>query len=186
MSYESLMDGEFDELSAVQRQILDVSDADVQVLTFTIGGQKYCVDVDPVSEVLWNEHDLAQVPDMASFVRGISNVRGRSVEVIDPKHILDVEADGPEENVILFEPTPEGDSDFAWLVDTVEQVLSISYDEVDESIGDDHIRGIIERDGELVTWFTHDCFSEEFGSDIEAAQNDDRQDQPVDTEPMAQ
>lgn len=179
------MDADFDQLTAVQRQILDVSDADVQVLTFSVGDQKYCVDVDPVSEVLWNEHDLAQVPNMATYVRGISNLRGRSVEVIDPKCVLNVESEGPEENVILFEPTDEDECDFAWLVDTVEQVLSISYDEVDESVADDRICGIIERDEELLTWLTDDCFTEASVSHSDEPPNKELHGSAHDTESLA-
>lgn len=160
MSYETVMDADFDSMSEVQRQILEVSDADVQVLTFTVGGDKYCVDIAPVSEVLWNEHDLAQVPNMAESVRGVANLRGRSVEVIDVREAVEIDDDGPEENLILFEETENDDvRDYAWLVDTVEQVLSISNDEIDESVADDELHGIIERDEELIMWVTEDCFN---------------------------
>ncbi len=159
MSYETVMDADFDSMSEVQRQILEVSDADVQVLTFTIGGDKYCVDIEPVSEVLWNEHDLAQVPNLPDHVVGVANLRGRSVEVVDPKPLLDMDDDGEPENVILFEETDEGERGYAWLVDTVEQVLSISNDEIDETVTDDQLEGIIERNEELIMWVTDDCFT---------------------------
>lgn len=159
MSYESVMDADFDQMTEVQRQILEVSDADEQVLTFTVGDHKYCVDIEPVSEVLWNEHDMAEVPDMDPHVVGVANLRGRSVRIIDPKIVLDMDSDDEEENLILFEPDEEDDRGYAWLVDTVEQVLSISHDEIDESVADDQLRGLIERDEELIMWVADDCFT---------------------------
>lgn len=172
MSYELMMDLDMEDMTEVQRQILEVSDADAQVLTFTIAGDKYCVDIDPVSEVLWNEYEMAQVPDMDDHVAGVSNLRGRSVEVIDPKHVLELDEQGAEENLILFEPTDDDERGFAWLVDTVEQVLSISEDEIDESVSDDQLRGLIERDEELIMWLTAECFhGDVMDADIEAETN---------------
>lgn len=159
MSYESMMNADVDSMTEVQRQILDVSDADVQVLTFTIAGDKYCIDIDPVSEVLWNEHDIAEVPNLPDHVLGISNLRGRSVQIVDPKILLEKPADGTEENIILFEPQAGSDADCAWLVDSVEQVLRVSNDEIDQSVADDQIEGIIERDDELIMWISGDCFN---------------------------
>lgn len=162
MSYETVMDADFDEMTEVQRQILEVSDADEQVLTFTIAGDKYCVDIHPVDEVLWNEHDVAQVPNMADHVTGIASLRGRSVAVVDPKRCLGTDDDGVEENIVLFEADADGEAErgYAWLVDSVSQVLNVSHDEIDDAVADDEIRGIIERDEELIVWVTHDCFNE--------------------------
>lgn len=81
------------------------------------------------------------------------------MEVVDPKVLLGSSRTGDEENIILFEPSPDGERGYAWLVDTVEQVLSISNDEIDESVADDEIRAIIERDDELIMWVTDDCFA---------------------------
>jgi len=159
MSYESVMNADFDDMSAVQRQILEVSDADAQVLTFTIDGQRYCINIEPVSEVLWNEHDIATVPNLADNVLGVANLRGDSVAVVDPKESMVGSIDGEEENLILFESGDDGDRGVAWLVDSVEQVLSISHDEIEEST-DAGIRGLIERDDELIMWVDADYFSE--------------------------
>jgi purine-binding chemotaxis protein CheW len=158
MSYESMMNADVDSMTEVQRQILDVSDADVQVLTFTIAGDKYCIDIDPVSEVLWNEHDIASMPNLPDHVLGIANLRGRSVQVVDPKILLEAPSDGEAENIILFEPDTGSESDCAWLVDSVDQVLRVSNDEIDESVADEQIEGIIERDDELIMWVGCDCF----------------------------
>ena len=178
MSYESMMNADVDSMTEVQRQILDVSDADVQVLTFTIAGDKYCIDIDPVSEVLWNEHDIASMPNLPEHVLGISNLRGRSVQVVDPKILLEQEAEGDPENIILFEPRDDDEADCAWLVDTVEQVLRVSHDEIDESVADEQIEGIIERDDELIMWVNADCFN----IDLQEIQTDTAGEVALDTE----
>jgi|AntDeeMinimDraft_5_1070356.scaffolds.fasta_scaffold19590_2 chemotaxis signal transduction protein len=159
MSYESMMNADVESMTEVQRQILDVSDADVQVLTFTIAGDKYCIDIDPVSEVLWNEHDVASMPNLPEHVLGISNLRDRSVQIVDPKILLEEPSEGEEENIILFEAHEDAEADSAWLVDSVEQVLRVSNDEIDESVADEQIEGIIERDDELIMWVSSDCFN---------------------------
>lgn len=160
MSYQSSVTADTDEMTEVQRQILDVSQADAQVLTFTVGAEKYCVDIDTISEVLWNEHELARVPEMDDHVVGVANLRGRSVAVIDPGRVLDRVAEEDRENLVLFEPQDEDEQGYAWLVDTVEQVLSISSDDIDDSVADDKLRGIIERNDELIMWVTEDCFND--------------------------
>lgn len=171
MSYQSGVTADTEEMTEVQRQILDVSQADAQVLTFTVGEEKYCVDIDTISEVLWNEHELARVPDMDDHVVGVANLRGRSVAVIDPTLVLDRGRGGSQENIVLFEPQGEDEQGYAWLVDTVEQVLSISSNDIDDSVADDKLQGIIERNDELIMWVTDDCFND--GLEAESVMGND-------------
>jgi purine-binding chemotaxis protein CheW len=54
----------------------------VRYLTFTLNGEAYALDIFHVTEILEHRH-LTVVPMMPDFIRGVINLRGRAVPVID-------------------------------------------------------------------------------------------------------
>ena len=59
-----------------------VQTADNQYLTFTLDGEQYAVEVGKVKEVL-EFTDLTKVPRTHDFMRGVINLRGSVVPVVD-------------------------------------------------------------------------------------------------------
>jgi purine-binding chemotaxis protein CheW len=53
-----------------------------EFLTFTLGGEHYGIDILQVQEIREIDH-VTRVPQVASFVRGVINLRGAIVPIVD-------------------------------------------------------------------------------------------------------
>jgi purine-binding chemotaxis protein CheW len=53
-----------------------------QYLTFMLGGEAYAIGILAIKEII-EYHDLTEVPMMPAFVRGVINLRGAVVPVVD-------------------------------------------------------------------------------------------------------
>jgi len=126
-----------------------------QVLEFQLGEETYCVSIDYVTEIV-DVGDLTSVPNSPSHVRGVMDLRGRTTSIVDPKTVFDIDGDGGERRIIVFDPEIAADESAAgWLVDEVYQVVGLDGENVDESPanGDGSINGVVKRgDGDFVIW----------------------------------
>jgi len=126
-----------------------------QVLEFGLGEETYCVSIDYVTEIV-DVGDLTSVPNSPPHVRGVMDLRGRTTSIVDPKIVFDIDEDGAERRIIVFDPGIVADQGAAgWLVDEVFHVVTVDEADVDTSPaeGDDAIRGVVKRDeGQFVIW----------------------------------
>jgi len=100
----------------------------LQYLTFILGDEVFAMDIRSVREII--QHGaMTVVPLMPEFVRGIINLRGAVVPVIDlqsrfgrPKAEF-----GKKTCVIIFDVGPDGDKvELGLLVDAVSEVIDIA------------------------------------------------------------
>jgi purine-binding chemotaxis protein CheW len=137
-------------------------------LTFTLNGESYALDIFHVTEIL--EHrTLTVVPMMPEFVRGVINLRGRAVPVIDLAIRLSrgATAIGRRTSVIIVHITEPSDEsladeqpktrtdsagqDIGILVDAVNKVEAFSEDDLEPPPGfgagirADYISGMAKR-----------------------------------------
>ena len=100
----------------------------LQYLTFSLGDEVFAIDIRSVREII-QHGSMTVVPLMPEFVRGIINLRGAVVPVIDlqsrfgrPKAEF-----GKKTCVIIFDVGPEGDKvELGLLVDAVSEVIDIA------------------------------------------------------------
>jgi purine-binding chemotaxis protein CheW len=76
----------------------------LQVLSFEVGTQTYCVPVNSVREIR-GVTPPTQLPDAPPYVRGVINLRGQVMPVIDLSARLGkgVAEDGPRQVIIVIE-----------------------------------------------------------------------------------
>ncbi|MGQ4556203.1 chemotaxis protein CheW [Halobellus sp. GM3] len=128
----------------------------MQVLEFELGGERYCVDIGYVSEIV-DRGSLTTVPNAPDFVEGVMDLRGRTTSIVNPKTLLNVDDVGEASRIIIFDAsTFEDDAAVGWMVDEVYQVVRVSMDDVEEPPMErgDFIEGIVRREEELVVWIT--------------------------------
>jgi len=100
----------------------------LQYLTFSLGDEVFAIDIRSVREII-QHGSMTVVPLMPEFVRGIINLRGAVVPVIDlqsrfgrPKAEF-----GKKTCVIIFDVGPDGDKvELGLLVDAVSEVIDIA------------------------------------------------------------
>lgn len=129
-----------------------------QYLTFRLGDETFAIGILAVKEIL--EYGLVTaVPMMPSFVRGVINLRGRVVPVVD----LSLRFGGTRSEstrrtcIIILEVGPEAErQDIGVVVDAVSQVLEISPEDVEPApsfgakLRADFIAGMGKIEGDFV------------------------------------
>lgn len=104
-----------------------------QFLTFLLGGEEYGVDILRVQEIKgWDA--VTQVPNTPEYVRGVINLRGTIVPIIDLRirFSMDQREYGPTTVVIVLKVMSDDDNSriMGIVVDGVSDVYNVKNDEI--------------------------------------------------------
>jgi len=126
------------------------------VLEFGLDDERYCVDISYVSEIVGRE-ELTSVPNSPEWVLGVMDLRGRTLQVRDPKAAfgVDGEADG-ERIVVMVEEVGDEEKLTGWLVDSVHDVLAASRERLDEDVDGAGVHGALRPAERMVIWVDPD------------------------------
>ena len=127
---------------------------DVQVLEFRLGSNEYCIDIEYIEEVVeLGGNGLTDLPNSASYIEGVMDLRGDTTTIVNPKKLLDVGAEEDGDRIIVLEQNGGSDDVVGWQVDEVNEVSTVDPDSVDTPTGDDNmINGVINKEEEFVIW----------------------------------
>ncbi|MDR0377517.1 MAG: chemotaxis protein CheW [Spirochaetaceae bacterium] len=138
----------------LQEQKERVDNVDFKMVTFSLAGKDYGVDIMNVKEIA-KADKFTYVPNAASFVRGVYNLRGDIIPIIDLRtffHLsVDVKADGWENMLILRIE----DRVYGTIVDKIDKVVGINSRTIQPPhpiFGDINIKfisGVVEKQGDL-------------------------------------
>ena len=101
----------------------NVIDAGMQVVAFKLRDEEYGVNIFQVQEIR-NLVDITRVPFSASYIKGVINLRGSVLPVIDLKKRLGLEQT-PYTDKTRIVTVKVGDLPVGMLVDAVTEVLTI-------------------------------------------------------------
>ena len=133
-------------------------DTAAQYLTFTLGTEVFAMDIRTVREII-QYGPMTTVPLMPGFVRGVINLRGAVVPVIDlqarfGRHAAEV---GKKTCIVIFDAVRSGERvELGLLVDAVSEVIEIAADAIEpppnfgSSVRRDFIRGMGKVAGRFV------------------------------------
>ncbi|CAN2040625.1 purine-binding chemotaxis protein CheW [Candidatus Magnetomoraceae bacterium gMMP-15] len=93
-------------------------------LTFKIGDEDYGVELCYVTEIIGIQK-ITQVPEMPNYVKGVINLRGRVVPVLDVRIRFLIEPRGYDEETCVIVVTVS-DTEVGLVVDTVNEVVTIT------------------------------------------------------------
>jgi purine-binding chemotaxis protein CheW len=107
--------------------------ASYQVIEFELGDDRYGVDITRADEVL-AYREVTRVPNTPDLIRGVVDIRGQIITVIDPTTVFDprghAEGDGL---IVVFEvDLVDGSELIGWAVDNVLSVHTVDQDEIVE------------------------------------------------------
>lgn len=129
-----------------------------QHLTFLLGGEMFAIPILNIKEIIEYGH-LTTVPMMPAFIRGVINLRGSVVPVVDLAVRFGRKAsDITRRTCIVIIEIESGDEkqDVGVVVDTVNEVLEIPRAEIEQApsfgarIRADFIRGMGKINGKFV------------------------------------
>lgn len=100
-------------------------------LVFTLGGDEYAADVAGVREIV-GALPITRVPGLPQAVRGVVNLRGRIIPVVDLRMRFGLDAADHGERTCLVVVQSAG-SEYAAVVDRVVEVAAIDADEIEDA-----------------------------------------------------
>ncbi|GAB3670926.1 chemotaxis protein CheW [Halopiger thermotolerans] len=123
------------------------------VLEFSLGENRYCVDIGYVAEIV-DTDQLTAVPNTPDHVEGVMDLRGETTKIVNLRRIFgETDDDSVIGNrIIVFKRKRGSDERVGWLADEVYQVQEVWTDAVDTSVDGEGIAGVIRRNDEFVFW----------------------------------
>ena len=104
-------------------------------LTFFLSNESYGVDVLKVREII-RFLKITPVPQMPAYVKGVINLRGKVLPVIDLRLKFGLEAAEPTERtciVVVRVQSAGHDITLGMIVDSVEEVINLNESEIEET-----------------------------------------------------
>ena len=125
-----------------------------QYLTFVVADEVYGVPIEYIAEIIGAQR-LTSVPDSRPFMRGVINLRGTVIPVMDVRTRLSMEPRNVDERtcivVVQLDEVVVG-----LLVDTISEVIDVPPSSIETapkrktvSAGDSVVTGLVQLDGEV-------------------------------------
>lgn len=127
-----------------------------QVITFSLGSERYAVDVSTVRSVR-PVTQIARIPAVPRFYRGVINLRGQIISVLDLRYFFDLPVDEriTSKEIVVIEAA---NLTLGLIADHVADVLTIPHEAV-ESVETRYARGVTM--GRLVVLDIETLFSDD-------------------------
>jgi purine-binding chemotaxis protein CheW len=119
-------------------------------LTFRLGNEEYGLEILKVREII-GLMDITKVPQTPHYIRGVINLRGKVIPVIELRSKFNMEViDDTEQTCIVVVEVESGEKSIQTgiVVDSVSEVLDISEKQIEDApefgagVDIDYIRGI--------------------------------------------
>lgn len=128
---------------------------DFKMVTFALAGKEYGIDIMNVKEIA-RASKFTYVPNAAPFVRGVYNLRGDIISIIDLRTMFHLPAERKAEDVLeSLLILKVDDNVFGVIVDSIDKVIGVSSANIQPphpifgDINVKYIKGIIENNGKL-------------------------------------
>jgi len=128
---------------------------DFKMISFTLAGKDYGIDILKVKEIR-KAGNFTKVPNTPIYVRGVDNLRGDIIPIIDLRTMFNLPAETKDaaslENIVILRLDSLV---LGIVVDTIEKVVGISSESIQPphpifgDINIQYINGVVENDGRL-------------------------------------
>jgi len=145
-------------LTEMNELVSKLEDTGTKYLTFKVGDEVFGTEIDHINEII-EYSDMTRVPLTPPHIRGVSNLRGNVVPIIDLAVRLGKESREMTKRscIIIAEMEDDGEKmDVGFVVDEVDEVLDIDDDAVEPApqfgteISSDYINGMGKIGGRFV------------------------------------
>jgi purine-binding chemotaxis protein CheW len=127
--------GMSDRSNAMNQEINDTGDWQGKYLTFTLDKEDYGVNIMKVKEII-GMMKITAMPRTPAFIKGVINLRGKVIPVVDLRLKFGMEATDYTENTCTIVMEIEKDSGrilVGIVVDSVSEVLQVNKEDIDET-----------------------------------------------------
>lgn len=142
----------------------DGQSSDVQLehekyLSFILAGETFAIEILAIKEII-EYINVAKVPMVPNYIRGVINLRGNVLPIIDLANCLEKDSTGINKRtcIVIVEVVADGEVlNIGFLVDSVNEVLDIPAQDIEQtpafgtSISAEFIKGMGRVNGEFLT-----------------------------------
>ena len=138
----------------LQEQKERAENVDFKMVTFSLSGKDYGVDIMNVKEIA-KADKFTYVPNAASFVRGVYNLRGDIIPIIDLRQFFHLPMQSKSDSVENMLILHINDQVYGTIVDKIDKVVGINKETIQPPhpiFGDINIKfisGVVEKQGDL-------------------------------------
>ncbi|MFC1565013.1 chemotaxis protein CheW [candidate division KSB1 bacterium] len=109
----------------------DVSVSEEKYLTFPLNKEEFGIDIQCITEIV-GILSITEVPDMESYVKGVINLRGKIIPVIDVRRRFNIEEIEYNDRTCIIVVNLD-DLVVGLIVDTVSEVVNIPINQIESS-----------------------------------------------------
>ena len=131
------------------------SDGELQLVVFSIGREEFGVEIMNVQEII-RMTNITRIPQAPDYIRGIINLRGRIIVVINLNVVLGMESKEQDENTRIIVASI-GDTVMGFVVDSVSEVIRLPEKSVEsapaviaDKMGTEYVLGVGKLDNRLL------------------------------------
>lgn len=176
-------------LQNVEDQKKEASVVDYKMVTFSLAGKDYAIDIMKVKEIAQSGR-YTYVPNTQKFVLGVFNLRGEIIPIIDLRLFFNIETEEKDdryvENMLIV---TVGDQNFGVVVDAVDKVVGIQKSSIQPphplfgDISIKYIQGVVEANKRLYILLD---INRIFGLEEEVVEEEPEQQETVEQAPVEQ
>lgn len=119
---------EIDNLNSAMHELEEDTTIDDMYLTFRVAAEVFGIGIASVTEIVGMQ-TITLVPDMPDFVKGVVNLRGQIIPVIDIRIRFGLEERAYDERTCIIVLTIN-ETEIGLVVDTVEEVITIDTEHI--------------------------------------------------------
>ncbi|HEY9246220.1 MAG TPA: chemotaxis protein CheW [Candidatus Methanoperedens sp.] len=132
-----------------------ISEEELQLVAFNVGSEEFGVKIMNVQEII-RMTNVTRIPQAPDYIRGIINLRGRIIVVLNLNKIMGMECREQDESTRII-VTNIGDNIMGFVVDSVSEVIRLSQKNVEPAppviagrIGTEYVLGVGKLDNRLL------------------------------------
>lgn len=135
----------------------DINDEKIMLVSFEVGNEHYAVSIDMIKEVVACP-PIAPVPQVAKYVKGVANVRGNVLAIMDLSIKFGLSEKGDTSRFVFVIKSEE--LHFAISSKTVPNTMMVSKKEIiqasniiaNSTLAMNYVKGIIRKEDKMIVW----------------------------------
>jgi purine-binding chemotaxis protein CheW len=130
----------------MEKQVKGIGEMLEQIISFNVGKEEYGVEIQTVKEVI-RLREITRLPKAPTFVKGVINLRGDVIPIIDLREKFSLEEEDYTEKTRVIVVEVEGKS-IGMVVDSVSHVARLAEDQIEPppslvgGLSGEYIRGV--------------------------------------------
>ncbi len=144
-----------EETRVMDQAVQAIADREGKYLTFTLVDEEYCIGILKIKEII-GMMPITTVPQTPEFVKGVINLRGKVIPVMDLRIRFGMKAIDYNERTCIIVVEIKGSAEtiqIGIVVDSVSEVISIKGDDIEDTpvfgpeLNTDYILGMAKMKG---------------------------------------